>query len=83
MQPTPRPAPTLREWLLVTLAYTLLTLMLTYPVARDLGNAFLGDGHDGFQNTWNFWWVGQALGTGRSAFRHPAAPAVDRRFHQR
>jgi hypothetical protein len=43
------------------LAYTLLTLGMTYPLARHFFTAIPGDGFDGWQNLWNLWWMRQAL----------------------
>ncbi len=42
-------------------AYLLLTLALTWPLARVLGSAIPGDSFDGWQNFWNLWWVKVAL----------------------
>jgi len=42
-------------------AYFLLTLLLTWPLARHLGDAIPGDSFDGWQNFWNLWWVKVAL----------------------
>ena len=43
------------------LAYTLLTLGMTYPLIRRFPSAIPGDGFDGWQNLWNLWWMRQAL----------------------
>ncbi len=43
------------------LAYTLLTLGMTYPLIQHFLSAIPGDGFDGWQNLWNLWWVRQAL----------------------
>ncbi len=42
-------------------AYLILTLALTWPLARHLGAAIPGDSFDGWQNFWNLWWVKVAL----------------------
>ena len=42
-------------------AYTLLALLMTYPLALRLTTAIPGDGFDGWQNYWNLWWVKTAL----------------------
>jgi hypothetical protein len=39
----------------------LLTLVTTYPLATHLTTSIPGDGFDGWQNYWNFWWVKTAL----------------------
>lgn len=41
--------------------YLGLTLLLTWPLAREWGRAIPGDSFDGWQNFWNLWWVRQAL----------------------
>ncbi len=38
-----------------------LTLILTWPLPRQLGAAIPGDSFDGWQNYWNLWWVRMAL----------------------
>ena len=43
------------------LAYLALTLLMTYPLAREFLRAIPGDGFDGWQNVWNLWWVKRAL----------------------
>ncbi|HIQ12191.1 MAG TPA: hypothetical protein EYH29_04910 [Caldilineales bacterium] len=49
-----------RSWLPLG-AYFILTLLLTWPLARHLGDAIPGDSFDGWQNFWNLWWVKVAL----------------------
>ena len=51
----------LREPLLITVSFTILTLILTYPVIFKLSTHFMCDGGDGFQNMWNMWWLKTAL----------------------
>jgi len=41
--------------------YVLLSLLLTYPLARQFCAAIPGDGFDGWQNYWNLWWMKIAL----------------------
>lgn len=43
------------------LAYVLLTVVMTWPLATALTQAIPGDGFDGWQNYWNLWWVKVAL----------------------
>ncbi|MEZ4659757.1 MAG: hypothetical protein R2911_19550 [Caldilineaceae bacterium] len=43
------------------LAYTLLTGVMTWPLARNLTSAIPGDSFDGWQNYWNLWWMKTAL----------------------
>lgn len=41
--------------------YLLLTLVMTWPLARRFTTAIPGDGFDGWQNYWNLWWMKLAL----------------------
>jgi hypothetical protein len=53
-----------RSWrihLLTILAYTLLALALTWPLAAHLGTHVPGDGADDPPLTWNLWWLKHAL----------------------
>ncbi len=47
--------------LLVLVGYTVLTLVMTYPLALNFNTAIPGDGFDGWQNYWNLWWDKGAL----------------------
>src|SRR4051812_45280076 len=59
--PAPRPpAPGLLRHALIFGGYLLLTLALTYPIARDLFTRVPGGG-DAWQHVWNLWWVKHAL----------------------
>ncbi len=44
----------------VVLGYTLLTIVLTYPIAWKLSTEVPGGG-DAWQHIWNLWWVKEAL----------------------
>lgn len=50
-----------KHTLFVLAGYFLLTILMTWPVARHVTEAIPGDGFDGWQNYWNLWWVKQAL----------------------
>jgi hypothetical protein len=50
-----------RHHLYALLGYLALTLVMTYPLVREVGRAIPGDGFDGWQNVWNLWWVKRAL----------------------
>ncbi len=53
-----------RVWrlhLAVLAAYLFLTLIMTWPLAREFASAIPGDGFDGWQNFWNQWWLKVAL----------------------
>lgn len=49
-----------RESAAVLLLYSLLALVLTYPLVLHLRSRILGDG-DAWLFTWNMWWIRQAL----------------------
>ena len=51
----------IRHTIPVLTAYLLLTILMTWPMARHLTAAIPGDGFDGWQNYWNLWWVKQSL----------------------
>ncbi len=46
--------------LIALLLYVLLTLIMTWPLARQVTRAIPGDSFDGWQNYWNLWWMRQA-----------------------
>lgn len=49
-------------WRLAALVlYTLLTVIMTWPVTANFTKAIPGDGFDGWQNYWNQWWIKIAL----------------------
>ena len=54
------------------LCYSALAILLTWPLARYLGDALPaapGEGaQDLWQNAWNLWWAGEALRRGQSFF---------------
>jgi hypothetical protein len=51
----------LRESLLVVCAYTLLTILFTYPTALRLSTHLPGEGGDTYLFVWNLWWIKKAL----------------------
>ena len=57
------------------LGYALLALMMTWPLARQLGSAIPGDSFDGWQNLWNLWWMREAW-----LVRHISPYATDMLF---
>ncbi|MDH7484982.1 MAG: interleukin-like EMT inducer domain-containing protein [Anaerolineae bacterium] len=57
----PSVKPTIRRHLLVLAIYTVLGLILTYPMARHFGTHVPGDGIDDPALAWNLWWVKFAL----------------------
>jgi hypothetical protein len=50
-----------RHHLFVLPGYLILTLAMTYPLVRVLGQAIPGDSFDGWQNVWNLWWIKRSL----------------------
>src|SRR5438270_11083552 len=55
-----RPRPGIAVHFGALLAYALLTLVMTYPIALDLSTQVPGGG-DAWQHIWNLWWVKHAL----------------------
>ncbi len=53
---------------LILLAYGLLAVMMTWPVAAQLGTHLPGGGDDLWSHQWTFWWVKQSITQGRSPF---------------
>lgn len=48
--------------MVVTLAYTLITVALTYPVTFRLSSAVTGlEGEDALKHIWRLWWIKKAL----------------------
>ena len=62
--------PSKRRQLLVLGLYILISLVATWPLARQLGSAIPGDSFDGWQNVWNLWWMRE------SWLVHHASPYV-------
>ena len=50
-----------REHFSVLAGYTLLTLLLTYPIIFQLSTHLPGDGGDSNIRVWNLWWIKKAL----------------------
>jgi hypothetical protein len=50
------------------LLYTLLALLLTWPLALQFATGVPGDGVDCWQNMWNMWWLKRALLEGHNPF---------------
>jgi hypothetical protein len=55
----------------VLLAYSLLTVLMTWPVVAQLNTHLIGDGDDMWVHYWDGWWVKQALQQGRDVFHTP------------
>lgn len=53
----------------VTLVYALLTILMTWPVAAQLGTHLVGNGDDLWVHFWNGWWVKQVLQQGGTPYR--------------
>lgn len=56
------------HWLIVLLAYTILTLIITYPIIFNLDTTVLGHipNSDNLQNIWDLWWFQHALESGHN-----------------
>ena len=52
-------------------AFALLALVATWPLALHFRTAVLSDGGDALQNYWNYWWLREALASGRNPFTTP------------
>lgn len=50
------------------LGYTLLALLLTWPLVLQFTTAVPGDSVDSWQNMWNMWWLKRALLEGHNPF---------------
>lgn len=51
--------------------YGAIALAMTWPLARDFTTRLPGNNFDALQNYWNFWWLREALSTGRNPFETP------------
>ncbi len=58
----------LRQNLLVLLAYTILTVIMTWPIAGRLGSHIPASAGDAWVHLWTFRWIKQALLTGVSPY---------------
>lgn len=52
----------------VLMGYFLLTLLVTWPLAAELGQAIPGNGGDAWVHVWTFDWVKDAIATGQNPF---------------
>jgi hypothetical protein len=57
-----------RRAILVLLAYILLTVVMTWPVAARLGTHLAGGRDDLRHHQWNFWWVKKSVIEGHNPF---------------
>lgn len=66
-----------RAHLLALLGYVALSLLVTWPLLPQFGQAMVGGPgvvftfEDGAQNVWNMWWVARALTSGASPYWTP------------
>jgi hypothetical protein len=57
-----RQAASLPYWLLAAALYTVITVIVTYPVAFRLASAVAGfEGYDALQYVWSLWWAKTAI----------------------
>ena len=54
--------------LLIFLGYTILALIMTWPVITKLGSALAGSHSDLWIHQWTFWWIKEALLSGQNPF---------------
>jgi hypothetical protein len=66
----PRPRSQLWPHLAALACYSLLALLVTWPLLTHLNSGVVGavGGVDAYQNAWNMWWVAHALSHGQSPF---------------
>jgi 4-amino-4-deoxy-L-arabinose transferase-like glycosyltransferase len=57
--------------------YTLLALLFTMPAPLTVTSAIVGDGHDGWQDAWEMWWLNRALQTGSPPYHFSTLYAPD------
>jgi hypothetical protein len=57
-----------RRAVLILLAYVLLAVAMTWPVAARLGTHLAGDRDDLRHHQWNFWWVKKSVIEGHNPF---------------
>ena len=62
-------------FLLIVVAYVVITIVMTYPVILQLDTHLITTGDDTWVHYWNGWWVGKALSEGGSIY------ATDLLFH--
>ena len=56
-----------QDWLALPLYYVL-ALLFSWPLPLQAATAIMGDGKDGWLETWNFWWLNRALGSGQPPY---------------
>jgi 4-amino-4-deoxy-L-arabinose transferase-like glycosyltransferase len=66
-----------RKDLLALAVYTILALAFTYPLITVIGTSTVGDGVDGWQDTWEMWWLNRALATGTPPYHFATLYAPD------
>ena len=57
-----------RAHLVALLGFILLSLVITWPLARHFATALPGEGTDSWQYLWNFWWFDQSLFHGQPLY---------------
>lgn len=60
-----------RRHLLPLGVYLALAIVVTYPLVLQFGTHIPGDGRDGWQNYWDYWWLRTALASGQNPYRMP------------
>lgn len=60
-----------QQHLMPLFLYSLLAVLVTYPLILHFGSRLPSDGGDALQNYWNYWWTGRALATGQNPYWTP------------
>jgi hypothetical protein len=58
-------------FLLAVFAYSILAVVVTWPLAINFGTHLLGSSTDSLLHYWNGWWVKQAIDNGQNPFYSP------------
>jgi hypothetical protein len=61
----------------VLAGYWLLAVLFTWPLPTKAATAIMGDGKDGWLETWNLWWLNRAIGTGTPPYHFTGVFAPD------
>src|SRR5437879_5277240 len=62
---------------LVFVIYLLTALAFTWPLATRVSDTILGGGGDGWQETWEMWWMNRAIQAGSTPYHFSTLYAPD------
>src|SRR5919204_1391095 len=57
--------------------YVILALVFTWPLPESVAGATMGDGLDGWQETWEMWWMHRAISSGVPPYHFSTLYAPD------